>query len=69
MKRFEDKNLTKANNTYRNLKRIEKAMTHERAGGNRAAEAKSTPTRMTGKYQQQTPSATTKSALAQVAAA
>ena len=49
MKRFEDKNLTKANNTYRNLKRIEKAMTSER-GGNRGVEAKSTPTRTTGKY-------------------
>ena len=29
MKRFEEKNLAKANNTYRNIKRVEKSM----AGG------------------------------------
>ena len=33
MKRFEEKNLTKANNTYRNIKRIEKNMAAEKGGG------------------------------------
>lgn len=33
MKRFEEKNLTKANNTYRNIKRIEKSMAADRGQG------------------------------------
>ena len=33
MKRFEEKNLTKANNTYRNIKRVEKQMAQEKGAG------------------------------------
>ena len=69
MKRFEEKNLTKANNTYRNLKRIEKAMTNERGGNrNQGVDAKNTPKQTTNKYNlQMTPNATGKSSLGQAA--
>ena len=48
-KRFEEKNLAKANNTYRNIKRIEKQLNVEK-GGIAKSEVKGTPQRTSTKY-------------------
>ena len=49
MKRFEEKNLTKANNTYRNIKRAEKQLGGEKGGAGKV-DQKGTPIRAPVKY-------------------